>query len=168
MPKKKNKKQAITNIVFYGVGGQGVVTVAEICGYAAMLAGYHIKKTEVHGMAQRGGSVESYVRFGKKIFSPLPPYQQADYLVCLHPEEHERLKDELRDGGEDLFVYLKEGDEVVGDKKMFLNTFMLGVLSARLAIPQACWEQALETILTKHQEDNKFFFLKGQERGSLL
>ena len=59
------------NITFGGTGGQGILKAAEICGWAAMFAGYHVKKSEVHGMAQRGGSVESHVRFGKKVFSPI-------------------------------------------------------------------------------------------------
>ena len=46
------------NITFGGTGGQGILKAAEICGWAAMFAGYHVKKSEVHGMAQRGGSVE--------------------------------------------------------------------------------------------------------------
>jgi len=54
------------NILFYGIGGQGVLTAAEICALAAMQDNYHVKKSEVKGMAQRGGSVESYVRFEKK------------------------------------------------------------------------------------------------------
>ncbi len=165
MSKTRQQKHSTTNIVFYGIGGQGVVTVAEVCGYAAMLAGFHVKKTEVHGMAQRGGSVESYIRFGKKVFSPLPPFQEADYLVCLHPEEYLRLKDELKKGGVDLFSYLKIGDQIVGDKKMFLNTFLLGVLSSYLPIPQRCWQEAVQAILTKNLEENKFFFSKGQEAG---
>lgn len=165
MPKLKKNKNLQTNIVFYGIGGQGVVTVAEVCGWAAMFAGFHVKKTEVHGMAQRGGSVESYVRFGKKIFSPLPPFKQADYIVCLHPEEHLRLKDDLKKGGVDLFSYLPIGERIVGEKKMFLNIFLLGVLSAHLPIAQTHWEQAMEKILKKNIEDNKFFFSKGHAIG---
>ena len=165
MPKTKKKKDKITNIVFYGIGGQGVVTVAEVCGCAAMLAGFHVKKTEVHGMAQRGGSVESYIRFGKKVFSPLPPFKEVDYLICLHPEEYPRLKGELKKGGVDLFSYLKVGEEAVGEKRMFLNTFLLGVLSAHLSIPESCWEEAIQKILTKSIEENKMFFSKGRATG---
>ena len=62
-----------TTILFYGIGGQGVLAAAEICARAALIEGHDVKKTEVHGMAQRGGSVESFVRFGTKVLSPLPP-----------------------------------------------------------------------------------------------
>jgi len=72
------------SITFGGVGGQGILKASEICGWAAMYAGYHVKKSEVHGMAQRGGSVESHLRFGKKVYSPLIPAGSADFLVCFH------------------------------------------------------------------------------------
>ena len=68
------------NILFCGTGGQGVLKAAEVCGWAAMFAGLHAKKSEVHGMAQRGGSVESHLRFGKKVFSPLIPKGRVDVL----------------------------------------------------------------------------------------
>src|SRR5512143_3007592 len=90
------------NITFGGTGGQGILKAAEICGWAAMLAGYHVKKSEVHGMAQRGGSVESHVRFGKKVFSPIVQEGTADVLLCFHPEEHDRLKAFLKPDGRDL------------------------------------------------------------------
>jgi indolepyruvate ferredoxin oxidoreductase beta subunit len=50
----------VYSITFGGIGGQGVLKASEICGWAAMFAGYHVKKSEVHGMSQRGGSVESH------------------------------------------------------------------------------------------------------------
>ncbi len=60
-----------TNVLIAGVGGQGVILASEIISAAAMEAGYDVKQSEVHGMAQRGGSVVSHVRFGKRVFSPL-------------------------------------------------------------------------------------------------
>ena len=76
-------KMRTTNILFYGIGGQGVLSAAEVCALAALNDGYHVKKSEVKGMAQRGGSVESYVRFGEHVISPLPEQGQVDILVCL-------------------------------------------------------------------------------------
>jgi len=160
--------QKITNIVFYGIGGQGIVTMAEVCGWAAMLAGFHVKKTEVHGMAQRGGSVESYIRFGKKVFSPLPQTGTADYLICLHPEEHDRLKGELKKGGIDLFLYLQAAQQAVGEKKVFVNTFLLGVLSSYLSLDEKYWIQAMEKIFKRNLEENKTFFQQGRQAGGSL
>jgi len=70
----------ITNILMSGVGGQGTLLASEILSEVLMQAGYDVKKAEVHGMAQRGGSVISHVRFGEKVASPLIPEGEADVL----------------------------------------------------------------------------------------
>jgi len=59
------------NILFSGVGGQGILLASEITAYSLLTAGYDAKKSEVHGMAQRGGSVTAELRYGKKVYSPL-------------------------------------------------------------------------------------------------
>ena len=59
------------NIHFCGVGGQGILLASEITAYALLAAGLDVKKSEVHGMAQRGGSVEAHLRYGTKVYSPL-------------------------------------------------------------------------------------------------
>lgn len=70
----------ITNILLVGVGGQGILLASEILSEAFMLAGYDVKKSEIHGMSQRGGSVVSHVRFGKQVFSPVVPEGEGDIL----------------------------------------------------------------------------------------
>ncbi len=170
--KKNQRKKAIVSscstqsICFYGIGGQGVLTAAEVCGWAFLAAGYHVKKTEVHGMAQRGGSVESYIRFGQKVQSPLPLDGAVDILVCLHEEEYPRLKDQLKKGGTDLFPFLEKAKQTVGEEKIFLNTFMLGVLSAHVPLEQHDWFEALDKIFKRRQDDNKKYFLKGYNVGA--
>jgi indolepyruvate ferredoxin oxidoreductase beta subunit len=151
------------NITFGGTGGQGILKAAEICGWAAMFAGYHVKKSEVHGMAQRGGSVESHVRFGKKVFSPVVATGTADVLVCFHPEEHDRLKSFLKPQGIDLAEYLEKAKSAIENPR-HLNTFLVGVLSAYLPIGLDFWLQAIEaTFKKKYVEENKGVFLKGRE-----
>lgn len=59
------------NIIFCGVGGQGILLASEITAFALMKSGYDVKKSEVHGMAQRGGSVVAHLRYGDKVYSPL-------------------------------------------------------------------------------------------------
>jgi indolepyruvate ferredoxin oxidoreductase beta subunit len=59
------------NILFSGVGGQGILLASELTAYAQLEAGFDVKKSEVHGMAQRGGSVEAHLRYGEKVYSPL-------------------------------------------------------------------------------------------------
>lgn len=68
---KIDDTQGVRNILICGIGGQGVVLAGKIIGIAAFESGLDIKKSEVHGMSQRGGSVSTHIRFGKKIFSPL-------------------------------------------------------------------------------------------------
>jgi len=71
---------SVINILMAGVGGQGTLLASEILSEVLMQAGHDVKKAEVHGMAQRGGSVVSHVRFGKKVYSPIIPEGQADVL----------------------------------------------------------------------------------------
>ncbi|MDT8440948.1 MAG: indolepyruvate oxidoreductase subunit beta [Desulfuromonadales bacterium] len=71
---------SVTNILMAGVGGQGTLLASEILSEVLMLAGHDVKKAEVHGMAQRGGSVVSHVRFGSRVFSPTIPEGEADIL----------------------------------------------------------------------------------------
>jgi indolepyruvate ferredoxin oxidoreductase beta subunit len=70
----------ITNILLVGVGGQGILLASEILSEAAMLAGFDVKKSEIHGMSQRGGSVVSHVRYGREVFSPIIPEGEGDIL----------------------------------------------------------------------------------------
>jgi indolepyruvate ferredoxin oxidoreductase, beta subunit len=78
------------NILFSGVGGQGILLASEITAYALLSAGYDAKKSEVHGMAQRGGSVTAQLRYGKKVYSPLIEPGKADILISFELMETAR------------------------------------------------------------------------------
>jgi len=71
----------ITNILMVGVGGQGIMTASDLLAKAAMFDGHDVKKSEIHGMSQRGGSVFSHVRYGEKVFSPTIKKGEADILL---------------------------------------------------------------------------------------
>lgn len=86
----------IKNLVFAGVGGQGVLLIAEITALAAAHAGFDVKQTEVHGVSQRGGSVESHVRYGAQVHSPLVMAGQADVVIGLEKLEGLRYANYLR------------------------------------------------------------------------
>jgi len=88
----------VTNVLLAGVGGQGVLLGSEVLAEVASLAGFEVKKSEVHGMAQRGGSVVSHLRFGREVFSPLIPRGAADYLVSFERLETLRYLDFLHAG----------------------------------------------------------------------
>jgi indolepyruvate ferredoxin oxidoreductase beta subunit len=87
------------NFILAGVGGQGTLLASNVVAHVGAEAGFDVKKAEVHGMAQRGGSVNSHVRWGKKIYSPLIAQGEADYLVVFEKLEALRYLDMLRPGG---------------------------------------------------------------------
>ncbi len=89
-------KPNTTSVIIVGVGGQGTLLAAGILSEAAALSGLEVKSSEVHGMAQRGGSVLSQVRFGEKVYSPLTPAGSGDYLVALEELEALRYRKLLR------------------------------------------------------------------------
>jgi len=77
----------VTNILVAGVGGQGVILASDLMADTFLAAGYDVKKSEVHGMAQRGGAVSSHVRYGKKVYSPIIKMGEADYLFMTEKME---------------------------------------------------------------------------------
>ncbi len=81
------KKDKNTNVLVCGVGGQGVLLFSDLLSEIAMNQGLDVKKSEVHGMAQRGGSVTSHIRFGPKVYSPLIKEGTADFLVAFEKLE---------------------------------------------------------------------------------
>ncbi|MFH0765883.1 MAG: indolepyruvate oxidoreductase subunit beta [Calditrichota bacterium] len=89
----------IINILIVGVGGQGVILASELLSEAAMAAGYDAKKSEVHGMAQRGGVVSSHVRFGPKVYSPLIPSGSADVVLAFEAAEGLRWANQVTPEG---------------------------------------------------------------------
>lgn len=75
------------NFVLVGVGGQGILLSSDILCMVGMASGYDVKKTDVHGMAQRGGSVISHVRLAQTVYSPVVPDGAADYLLAFEKLE---------------------------------------------------------------------------------
>jgi indolepyruvate ferredoxin oxidoreductase beta subunit len=89
----------VTSIVIAGVGGQGILLATQVAARAALLAGYDVKTNEVHGMAQRGGSVIAQIRFGARVFSPLVPEGTARVLASLERIEALRFSTFLAPDG---------------------------------------------------------------------
>jgi indolepyruvate ferredoxin oxidoreductase beta subunit len=88
-----------TSVVLVGVGGQGILLASEIIAQAAVVAGFDVKTNEVHGMAQRGGSVIAQIRYGEQVFSPLVPKHSAKVLGSLERIECLRNIDYLAEDG---------------------------------------------------------------------
>ncbi|EAR61877.1 indolepyruvate oxidoreductase subunit beta [Neptuniibacter caesariensis] len=132
-------KNEVTNIMVCGIGGQGVMTAADILANTALDMGYDVKKTEVAGMAQRGGVVTSHVRFGNRVLSPSIAPGEADLILAFEPAEALRWSEHLRPSG-----------------KVMVNSYaqLPPVVSIGLFdYPDNPFEQLLEKGLDAHQFD---------------
>ncbi len=89
----------VKSLLLAGVGGQGILLASDIICKVMMEKGYDVKKSEVHGMAQRGGCVTSHVRYGKKVYSPLARRGDVDIIVSFEKLEALRYLDYLKTGG---------------------------------------------------------------------
>ena len=87
------------DVFLAGVGGQGTLLASEVLCEAFLLSGFDVKKSEVHGMAQRGGAVTTHLRFGPKVYSPLIEPGKADLLIAFEKVEALRFAHYLRPGG---------------------------------------------------------------------
>lgn len=97
----------VTNILLVGVGGQGILLASEILAETFMLAGFDVKKSEIHGMSQRGGSVVSHVRYGREVFSPTVPEGEGDILFGFELMETCRYLSLMKPGGKVIANDLK-------------------------------------------------------------
>ena len=132
----------VINVVAAGLGGQGVLKITDILAEVVFRAGYDVKKSEVHGMSQRGGSVSSEVRYGEKVASPMVPAGEADYLVVIDPTQVEVVRGKLKENGvlittEDIPVDKLENPRAV-------NTMLLGALAAHLDFADEIWQDVLK------------------------
>jgi indolepyruvate ferredoxin oxidoreductase beta subunit len=149
----------VTNVILAGLGGQGVFKASEMLADAAVRAGFDVKKAEVHGMSQRGGSVTSDVRFGKKVLSPMIPRGEADFLVVLAPSEVEVTRPLLRPEGVLLAPSFVPEEELLNRRS--LNVALLGALSAHLDIPERIFLEAVKGALSErlHAANEQAFAL---------
>lgn len=104
------------NIMIVGVGGQGTLLTSRILGGITLDAGYDVKLSEVHGMAQRGGSVVTFVRYGEKVAEPIVEQGQADVLIAFEKLEALRYAHFLK----------KDGVLIINDQKMEPITVVTG------------------------------------------
>ena len=118
------------NILFSGVGGQGILLASEITALGLLGAGFDVKKSEVHGMAQRGGSVTAQLRYGKKVYSPLIEPGCADIQVAFEMMEAVRY-----------LPYLHKGSKVVVNTQRILPP---AVATGKAVYPEGLVEQLIE------------------------
>ena len=153
----------VMNIIAAGFGGQGVLKVTDILADVIFRAGYDVKKSEVHGMSQRGGSVSSEVRFGKKVNSPMVPAGEGDILVVLDITQLEVVRPSLKP---DAVIITPEDvpTEKLSSPKA-LNVMLLGALSAKLPqFDQALFLEALKRAFPeKLHAANEEMFMIGRQ-----
>src|SRR5512141_2612119 len=123
----------LTNVVVAGIGGQGVLKASDILADVATRSGLDVKKSEIKGMSQRGGSVSSDVRFGERVFSPMVSPGEADYLLVLEPTQIEPNRHMLKPEGVLITPDAIDATQLANRKS--LNVALLGALSAHLSLP---------------------------------
>jgi indolepyruvate ferredoxin oxidoreductase, beta subunit len=186
----------ITNVLIVGVGGQGTILASDILVEAAVRAGHDAKKSEIHGMSQRGGSVFSHVRFGSKVYSPVIPRGGSDFLVSL--EEMETLRwqpflnkntrlilsttrilppnaavypegiiDALKAEFAQTSVVDADALALEAGNKQVSNVILLGALAAHLDFPNEVWKETLQQCVPQGLFDiNWAAFEKGRASGA--
>ena len=177
------------DILIVGVGGQGTLLASRVLGKYALDKGFDVKLSEVHGMAQRGGSVMTYVRIGEKIASPIIDEGRADLILAFEKLEALRYLHYLKEGGETLYstqeimpmpvvtgaAEYPQGIEALlpgtgvdalalaleaGNAKA-ANSVMLGALCEKMGLDRQAFEEALLASLPQKtiERDNKAFVL---------
>ncbi len=159
--KSENLARPPCNIVVAGLGGQGVLTATDIIAEVALRAGFDVKKSEIKGMSQRGGSVTCDVRFGAQVHSPMVPAGEADFLLALEPTQLEPNRHLLRPGGLTIDPSAIEAEQL--PQKKMLNVALLGALSAHLPLAEPAWLEAVGAAFApKFFEANRQAFLLGR------
>ena len=138
---KENGK--VTNIFLSGVGGQGTILASNILGEVFLKAGYDVKKSEVHGMAQRGGDVTTHFRFGEKVYSPLIKYGDVDFLISF----------ELLEAARYINWVKPEGKIIINKQE---------ILPPAVSLGQMAYPKDIEKTFKKYFKDN-VWVVNGQE-----
>ncbi|MDP3313734.1 indolepyruvate oxidoreductase subunit beta [Lutibacter sp.] len=182
------------NIILAGVGGQGILTIAAVLDTAALASNLNIKQSEVHGMSQRGGAVESHVRISDKvIFSDLIPQGKADMIISVEPMELLRYLPFLKKDGllvtdsnpflnvskypdlEELYTEIQSypNSILVNAQKIAkdlgnsraTNIVLLGAASSQLPLSDDCLQQAIKTLFERKGEKIVAKNLEAFEKG---
>jgi indolepyruvate ferredoxin oxidoreductase beta subunit len=132
MPLKGRVSEMTKSLLLAGVGGQGTILTSKILAEGLLKLGYDVKMSEIHGMAQRGGSVNTQIRFGQKVYSPMISLGEADVLVAFEKIEAIRYLNFLKPGG----------TLIVNDHEIY----SLPVLTGREKYPEKVMEKLEQTV----------------------
>jgi len=136
-----------------------VLKSSDILAEVAFSAGVDVKKSELHGMSQRGGSVSSDVRFGERVFSPMVPEGEADFLVVIAPDQIPVNAAVL--GQDGILIKPSQIDKSNLPNKKSINVALLGALSRHLPFSVEAWVAALKRNLPEklHEANLEAFFI---------
>ena len=135
---------------------------SDVVARAAFLAGFDVKKSEIHGMSQRGGGVRSTVRFGEKVFSPLAPGKSVEVMIALDRTEGEKHLGTLAPGAQVFFQ--EEALVQAPANPRTANIALLGIAASGLGISDEIWEKAIsEELKAKYVSMNTEAFRMGRE-----
>ena len=183
-----------SNIILAGVGGQGILTIATIIGYAALESGLQLKQSEVHGMSQRGGDVQSHLRISdKQIFSDLIPAGSADIIASVEPMESLRYLPFLAENGwliTNTTPYINtskypEKEEIIKEIKKLpqhmlidadilakelgapkaMNMIILGAISSVMDIPYQKFQEGIKYVFERKGDKVVDTNLKALDKG---
>ena len=182
----------VFNVLMVGVGGQGIIMASDIFALAAMYSGNDVKKSEIHGMSQRGGSVFSHIRFGEKVHSPVISHGEADVLfsleemetlrwiefagidttiICLKTRINPAMVETYPPGIEDEIRRISSNVSFIDPKpildrienKKFLNVTLIGLISGFVNFSDESWKKAImEKVPRGTHEGNWNAFLTGK------
>jgi indolepyruvate ferredoxin oxidoreductase beta subunit len=151
------------NIMIVGVGGQGTLLTSRILGGITLDAGYDVKLSEVHGMAQRGGSVVTFVRYGDKVAEPIVEQGQADVLIAFEKLEALRYAHFLKKEHTVYQINAMEEAKKLGNAKVF-NIIVLGMAAKHMDFSKEAWLDVIaKTVPPKTVEMNQKAFLASYE-----
>lgn len=147
------------NVKFAGLGGTGVLKASDVLAELTFELGYDVKKAEVHGMSQRGGSIASDVRFGDSVDSPMIPDGESDFLVVFAEDQIPVNEAYLKKGG--VLLTPEDIDISKLPSEKTLNVAMLGKLSTYFDFSVAQWQIALKKLFAEkfHEGNEKAFFI---------
>jgi indolepyruvate ferredoxin oxidoreductase beta subunit len=149
------------SILFAGKGGQGVLTASSITARAFFLSGYDVKKSDIKGIARRGGRVLSTLIAGGKIYNPKVTPETSDIVVLLSGDHYLTFSDST------LSVAPKE--EEVEKYRRYVNVFCLGKLSILLDVPLKNWEKAIRERFDNHAiQSNLRAFYEGKKAAGFM
>ena len=156
-----NNTDKVTSIKIAGLGGMGILKSSLILAEILFREGWDVKKAEVHGMSQRGGSICSDVRFGKKVFSPMIPAGGLDYLVIFQDDQIPLYENDISPKTKILKPDMIDVEKL--PNKRTLNVAMLGFLSKELDIDVECWHSLIGEMFPEFFEANKAAFEIGRQ-----